>query len=60
MGVHIGDDKLVITTIPINFQFDLTKDVDRKLKYRIDFIMKLCELLAEHITKPRLFNYCPN
>ena len=47
MGVHIGDNKLVITTTLTTFHFYLAKD-DINLKHEICFIMKYNELLAEH------------
>ena len=47
MGVHIGDNKLIITTALTTFHFYLAKD-DINLKHEICFIMKYNELLAEH------------
>ena len=35
--VHIGDNKIMITIGPKTFYFDLPKDVDKNLKYEIDF-----------------------
>ena len=54
MGAHIGDSKLVITTEPKTIHFDLPKDVDKNLKYEIDFIIKHNELLAEHSIKSKI------
>ena len=48
MGVHIGDNKLVVKTGQKIFYFDLPKDVDKNLIYEIDFIIKHDELLTEH------------
>ena len=40
MGVIINDNKIVITTRPKTFHFDLSKDVDNNLQLKIDFIIK--------------------
>ena len=46
MGVHIADNKLVMTTKPKTVQFDL-HDVDMNLKHEIYFTIKHNELLAQ-------------
>ena len=51
MGVHIGDNKLVIKTKPKTFHFDLPKNVGNNLKHEICFIIKHIELLPEHAIK---------
>ena len=51
MRVHIGESKLVVTTEPKNFHFDLRKDVDINLKNEICYIKKYNDLLAEHTIK---------
>ena len=51
MGVHIGDDKLVIITEPKTIRFSLSKDVDNNLKYEVYFIIKDDEFLAEDTIK---------
>ena len=33
MGVHIGDNKVVIITKPKTFHFDISNDVDINLKH---------------------------
>ena len=38
MGVHIRDNKLVITAV--SFNFDLPKDIHNNLNYEIDPIIK--------------------
>ena len=40
MGVHIEDNKLVITTEPKIIYFHLPKDVGNNLKHKIDFVIK--------------------
>ena len=40
MRIYIGDNKLVITTEPKNFYFDLPKNVGNSLKHEIDSIIK--------------------
>ena len=40
IGVHLEDNKLVIATGHKVFYFDLPKDVDKNLKYEIDYIIK--------------------
>ena len=47
IGVHTGDNKLVITTGHKSFHFNLPKDVDYNLKYKTDFIIQHYELLLE-------------
>ena len=51
MGVHAGDNKLVITAEPKTIHFDLTKDVYNNLKDQIDSTIKQNKLLAEHAIK---------
>ena len=51
MRIYIGDNKLVITTEPKNFYFDLPKNVGNSLKHEIDSIIKHYKLLAEHTIK---------
>ena len=46
-GLYIGDKRLVITTEPKTFHFDLPKD----LQHKIYFVIKLNEYLAEHTMK---------
>ena len=36
MGVHIGDNKLVITTEPKTIHFDLLRNVGNILKHEIE------------------------
>ena len=64
MVVHNGDNKIIITTEAKTFYFYLPKYVDNDLKYEINFIIKLNELLAERKKKKkereRSGNYCPN
>ena len=48
MGAHTEYIKLIITTEPKTFCFDLPKDFDNILEHKIDFIMRHNELLAEH------------
>ena len=40
MGVHIGDNKLLITKEPKTFYFGLFKDVGNNLKHEIHSIIK--------------------
>ena len=40
MGVHIEDNKIVLTIGPKTFYFDLPEDLDNNLKYKIDYIIK--------------------
>ena len=47
MGVYIVNNKLVITTEPKTFCFDLPIDADNNLELEIDSITKHNELLAE-------------
>ena len=51
MGVHIGDNKLEITTGQKKFHFDFPKGVDWNLEHEIDFIIKHNEFLVEYTTK---------
>ena len=51
MGVHIGNSKLVVTTEPNTFHFDLLKHVDINLKHEIDIIIKHNDLLAENLSE---------
>ena len=60
MGVHIVDNKLVTTTEPKTFCFDLPEYADKNMEHEIYSIIKHKELLAEHAKKPRLDNYFPN
>ena len=50
MGVHTEDNKIMITTEPKTFNFDLSKDAHKNLKVEIDFII-MTEFLAEHTIK---------
>ena len=59
MGVHIGDNKLVITTGPRTFYFDLPKDAGINLKHNIYFIIKHKKLLLEHMTKNEIRKLLP-
>ena len=49
--MHIGDNKLAITTKPKNFHFDLLKYTGISLKHEICYIKKNNDLLAEHTIK---------
>ena len=49
MGVHIGDNQLVITAEPKTIHFDLSKDVDNNLKHETDFIIEHNEILSEQL-----------
>ena len=51
MGVHTADNKLVITTEPKSFCFDLLKDPKNNLKHEIYSIIKYSQLLADHVIK---------
>ena len=51
MGVHIGGNKLVVTTEPKEFHFNLPKNVNINLKHEIFFIINHNELLAEPTVK---------
>ena len=51
MGVQIADNTTVIKTGPKTFHYDLSKDVYKKLKYEIHFIIKYNESLAKHTIK---------
>ena len=51
MEVHIGENKLVITTEPKTFHFDLTNDIDNNLRHEIYFIINHNEILPEHTIK---------
>ena len=54
VGVHIGDNKLVVTTGRKTFHFDLHKDVVKNLKHEIDSVIKHDELLAKHTIKKQI------
>ena len=45
MGVHIGDNKLAITAEPKTFYI---KDIEKYLKYEVEFFIKHNESLAEY------------
>ena len=45
---HIVDNKLVMTTEPKSFCFDLPKDVDNNLEHETYSIIKRNKLSAEH------------
>ena len=45
MGVHIGDNKLVLATGYKTFHFDLPKHFGSDLKYKTDYIIKHYKLL---------------
>ena len=47
----MGNNRLVITTEPRTFHFDLPKDTAINLKHEIYSIKKHNELLAEHTVK---------
>ena len=49
--IMMGDNKLVITTGPKTFNFDLPKDIGIKLNHENYYIIKHNELLAEHTIK---------
>ena len=51
MRVHIRDNKIVITIELKTFEFDLPKAAEKNLNYKIDFIIKHNEFLAEHKIK---------
>ena len=55
----MGENKLVITTEPKTFYFDLPKDGGINLKHGIYSIIKH-KHLADHKIKMRLGNYYPN
>ena len=57
MGVHIGDNKLAITTEPKTFYVE---DVEKHLKYEVEFFIKHNESLAEYSKKKILADYCSN
>ena len=54
IGVYIVNNKLVITTEPKTFCFDLPIDVDNNLELEIDSIIKHNELLAERAIKNKV------
>ena len=61
MGVHFVDSKLVITTEPKTFCFDLPKDASINLKDEIYSFIKHNKHLAEHAIKSEIIvNYCRN
>ena len=47
----MGDNKLVITTEPKTFHFDLPKDAGINLKYEIYSIIKHNQILGEYTIK---------
>ena len=49
MGVHTDDNNRTTT-----FQFDLSKDVYKNLKYEIDLNIKRNESLTEHTIKNKI------
>ena len=49
--MYTGDKKLLLTTEPKTFHFDLPIDVRKNLKHEINFIIKHNECLAEHTIK---------
>ena len=51
MGVHIGDNKLVISTEPKTIHFDLSRNVDKNLKLEIDSSINYTELLPTYTIK---------
>ena len=53
MGVHIGDNKLMIITEPKTFHFDLPQNVDN-FTHEIDVIIMQNELLGEHAIKHKI------
>ena len=59
MGLHTGDNKLMITTESETVHFNLPKDVDNNLQQEIDSITKH-DLLAEDTISTRLLDNCPN
>ena len=46
--MHIGDNKLAITTEPKAFHFGLPKDSDNNLMHKIDYIIKHNDFLTWH------------
>ena len=60
MGVHTGVNRLVITTQPKAFYFDLTQDVANTLKHETDSFIKHNEFLGEHTIKNKIVHYCSN
>ena len=52
--MYIVNNKLVITTEPKTFCFDLPIDVDNNLELEIDSIIKHNELLAERAIKNKV------
>ena len=59
MGLHTGDNKLMITTESETVHFNLPQDVDNNLQQEIDSITKH-DLLAEDTISTRLLDNCPN
>ena len=51
MGVHIVNNKLVITAEPKAFCIDLPNDAENNFEHEIDFIIKHNELLDEQTIK---------
>ena len=53
--VYIKDIKLVIREPKIfHFNYDLPGNIEKNLKYEIDFIIKLIESLAKHKLKNKI------
>lgn len=46
MRVYIDKNIIFIATEPKTFQYDLSKDVDKNLQHKINFIIKHNEFLA--------------
>ena len=60
MGVHVGDNKIVIIIRPKTFYFHLNKDVYKSFKYKIDFTLKHYDFLTEHTINSQISNYSLN
>ena len=58
--MYIGHNRVVITTEPIPFDFDLPNDFGINLKHEIYSIKKHNERLSEHAIKKEIRHYCPN
>ena len=55
------DDIFIIRELKtFYFNFDQPKDLDKNLKYEIEFIIKCNESSAQNKLKMRLNNYCQN
>ena len=52
--MFIGSNRVIVTTGHNIFSFDLSKDVDKNLKYEIDSIIKHNELLADHAIRNKI------